>query len=457
MLAVACSGGRDSLALLHALWIQVRQNAAFRVLVLHVHHGLSSQADAWRDQLRQTCRRWQRRARAELKFVALHVDVCWSSPAGLEAEARERRYEALTQTALREGARIVLLAHHRDDQTETVLLQTLRGAGPAGLSAMPEQIQRDGLLWIRPWLNQPRSAIEAYLRRHRLLPVEDESNADPRFARNRLRHQILPGLRQAFPQVDVALGAVARHAQDAAACLEELARLDLERCRGATPLVLNQAALRVLSAARCRNLFRYWLIDVVQVSVTEALLLRLSRETLADVEPGGGRRRWRIGAGRWLGLHRGQLICEDDRGSRSIADAKPEGAQHLPPLVPGRHTLPGWPRGVLVVRRALPGEPGIEAERLLGLGALQVTGRRPGWQFQLHARSMPRALVKQFQARNVAMSLRDGPYLVTGQGRLLFAPGLGLDGRFQDEEVSDESHPRLKISWDMQDCVGQDG
>lgn len=454
MLAVACSGGRDSLALLHAVWSQIRQNSSFRVLVLHVHHGLSPQADAWRDRLRRTCQRWRRGAQAELKFVPLQVEVNRHGPAGLEAEARERRYEVLARAARQAGARVILLAQHRDDQTETVLLQALRGAGPAGLSAMPRQIERDGLLWVRPWLDHPRSAIEAYLHRYRLHPVEDESNRDPRFARNRLRHQLLPGLRQAFPHLDVALGLVARHAQDASACLEDLARLDLANCLEQDGSSLNQAALKQLPGARLRNLLRFWFVQVVRVGVTESLLVRLSQEVVIDAGPGAGRRRWPVGPRRWLELHRRQLTCRVDPETQAAVSARP---RKIEPLVVGRYRVPGWPTGHLEVSEALSGEPGIRSERLRALGELQAVGRQPGLQFQLTSRSMPRALVKQFQVRDVVLSLRSGPYLLTHAGELLFAPGLGLDGRFHDEESVGEPGGRLTIRWVVQDCVGQPG
>jgi tRNA(Ile)-lysidine synthase len=433
----------------------VRQEPSFRVLALHVHHGLSPQADAWRDRLGRVCRRWRRGAAADLRFVPLHVKVDPRSSAGLEAEARQRRYEALTRAAHSEGARVVLLAHHRDDQTETVLLQALRGAGPAGLSAMPRQIERDGLLWIRPWLGRPRSAIEAYLHRYRLNPVEDESNLDPRFSRNRLRHQVVPAVRASFPEVDTAMAAVARHAQDAAACLDELARMDLARCRGQGPDRLSQEALQGLSGARLRNLLRVWLGQVHQISVTEPLLSRLSQELVMDSGSGVGQRRWQLGPARWLELHRRQLGIF--RASGDSGQTSP-GSHTLETLAEGSHQLPGWASGTLEISRALPGEPGIRVDRLHALGPLRLVCRQPAMQFQLTSRSMPRALVKQFQARDVALPVRSGPYLLTVADELLFAPGLGLDGRFHDEEspgaAPGKSGVRLKIRWLLKDCVG---
>ena len=126
------------------------------------------------------------------------------------------------------GVDIVLLAHHRRDQAETFVLQALRGAGAAGLSAMPREALRNGITWSRPWLEQPREAIEAYVRRHRLGCVEDASNADPRLARNRLRQQRLAAARRGLSNTPkTAWPHSARRAQEAAACLKELAAQDL--------------------------------------------------------------------------------------------------------------------------------------------------------------------------------------------------------------------------------------
>lgn len=207
--AVAYSGGRDSTALLHATARAASQTGGLLcVHALHVHHGLSVHADAWLRHGRETCRRWAARG-LPVQFHAERVRVALDGGASIEAAAREARYAALARMARAAGCDTVLLAHHREDQAETVLLQALRGAAAAGLAAMPRGIERDGLTWIRPWLAQPRAAIEAYVRRHRLAWIDDDSNTDTRYARNRLRHEVWPTLLQAFPQAPQVLGTLA--------------------------------------------------------------------------------------------------------------------------------------------------------------------------------------------------------------------------------------------------------
>ena len=187
------------------LWVTARQAQPFclPVVALHVHHGLMPEADAWEAQARAVC--------AQLG-VPLRVKRLNGAPAAgdsVEAWARRHRYPALAEMAKAAGASLVLLAHHAEDQAETVLLQALRGGGPAGLAAMPAQWQAHGLSWARPWLHLRKETLAALVRRLGLPTVQDPSNADPRFTRSRLRAQVWPVLEAAFPHVATVLGEVA--------------------------------------------------------------------------------------------------------------------------------------------------------------------------------------------------------------------------------------------------------
>jgi len=204
--AVATSGGRDSTALLHAT-VQACRALGAEVLALHVHHGLQEKADEWPQRVKQQAQRWG------AGFDCRRLGGKPARGDSIEAWARKGRYAALAEMAQAAGCDLVLLAHHRRDQAETWLLQALRGGTQAGLSAMPRIAQRVGLTWARPWLDQPREAVEAYVRRHRISFVEDPSNEDPRYARNRLRLQVWPALLQAFPDAENVLAAAAVRAQ----------------------------------------------------------------------------------------------------------------------------------------------------------------------------------------------------------------------------------------------------
>lgn len=275
VIAVAVSGGRDSTALLHVT-ARMAAGSEVRVVALHVHHGLMPQADQWLRQVRDQCRRWAGSG-LPISFAGRRLSGQPAPAESIEAWARRGRYRALGEMAREVGATVVLLAHHRQDQAETFLLQALRLASPKGLSAMPARVERDGLIWHRPWLDVGSETIAAYVKRWRLAYVQDGSNADPRFARSRWRTQVWPALTAAFPDADERLAAAAGRAQETAACLLEVAQADAVTCVDAAG-GLSRTAWQGLSPARGRNLLRHWLSQMLAQGVPETLVRRLVLE-----------------------------------------------------------------------------------------------------------------------------------------------------------------------------------
>jgi len=427
--AVAFSGGRDSLALLHAT---CRSAAALglQVVALHVHHGLLPEADGWLIWAQRLCVRWRRRGwPLRLRWARLSGQPAPGD--SLEAWARAGRYGQLARLASEEGASLLLLAQHRRDQAETVLLQALRGGGPAGLSAMPAMARRDGLVWARPWLQQPRRAIEAYVVRHRLKPVEDPSNADLRLARNRLRLQVWPALQAAFDDAEAALAGAAQRAQEAQAVLDEMAALDL------VPLVdphghLQVAGWRQLSAGRQANALRAWWRGQTGRGAPNALVGRLLSEV-----PVRGSARWPAGAPAEPGT-----LCVLYRGALQVVAASPRTAAPPEALTldlsaPGRYPVPAW-GGTLVLSPCL--SRGLALARLR---SVTLRLRRGGERFQLQPDGLARSLKKQYQQAGVAGHARGGPLLWGAEGQLLFVPGLGIDTRW----LATEGEPQLSLSW----------
>lgn len=408
VVAVATSGGRDSTALLHCVVRQARP-LGLRVLALHVNHGLQAQADDWQSAVQAQAKRWG----AEVAITRLTgAPVKGDS---IEAWARRGRYDALAQMALQHQCRLVLLAHHRGDQAETWLLQALRGAGSAGLAAMPALAQRQGLSWARPWLQQPRAAIEAYVRRHRLSFVDDPSNSDTRLARNRLRLQVWPALLQAFSDAESVLAAAAAQSQQALALAEEIAAIDLQAAADATGLNIERWAL--LSAARQKNLLRAWMREQQVDAAPESLLKRLQVE-LHNCKLG----RWPAKSG-FLHLYRGQLQWRPVASAVAQAKVAEPPAQQIDLQTPGCHTLAAW-CGHFEVCEVAQAERGVCPTQLRGLWARQ---RHGGEQFALGPKATARSLAKQFQARAVPPWQRHGPLLWTAAGQLLFVPGLGFN------------------------------
>lgn len=269
--AVAYSGGADSTALLLAC----ADKWPGQVRALHVHHGLQAAADGFASHCEAVCAQLHVPLRVS-RVMAAHAPG--ESP---EDAARNARYEALRalvhEECVQPTIKSIALAQHADDQVETLLLALSRGAGLPGLSAMPAHWQRDGLDYHRPLLQVPAPEIRAWLARRGAAFIEDPTNTDERFTRNRIRARLLPALAQAFPQFRETFARSARHAAQAQAVLLEVAREDLQLL-GSPPEI---KALQLLSGPRQANVLRHWLQDAHQATPSTAQLDQLLAQVAA--------------------------------------------------------------------------------------------------------------------------------------------------------------------------------
>jgi tRNA(Ile)-lysidine synthase len=236
---VGFSGGLDSTVLLPAAG-RLAADVRLDLSALHVHHGLSPHADDWAASCINVCER------LGIPITVLRVEVPARSGEGIEAAARRLRHKAFSDQA----TDWVLLAHHADDQAETVLHNLLRGTGLRGAAGMPEARGRV----LRPLLGLGRDVLVEYAEKHQLKWIEDESNADLRYTRNFLRREIVPAMAARFPRIGEQFAAAAGHFGEAEALLDDLAALDLGACRAEFPLPLT--LFRQLPDARARNLLR---------------------------------------------------------------------------------------------------------------------------------------------------------------------------------------------------------
>ncbi|MDX1335679.1 MAG: tRNA lysidine(34) synthetase TilS, partial [Gammaproteobacteria bacterium] len=248
-LYVGFSGGLDSHVLLHLL-AGIREDIP-PLEAIHVHHGLQPQADDWTHHAQSVCDELG----IHLTIIPVAIDA--NAGTGVEAAAREARYKAFAE-AMKDGGGL-LTAHHRDDQAETLLLQLFRGAGPAGLAAMPRWAPF-ALGWHgRPLLPISREGLEIYARRHQLTWIEDPSNEDTRFRRNFIRHRLMPLLQEEWPEVTESLANAASLQAESLNMMRTLGRLDLEGADGQEPGTLSIEALLRMQEQRRKNLIRYWL------------------------------------------------------------------------------------------------------------------------------------------------------------------------------------------------------
>ena len=294
--AVALSGGRDSVALLDAT-LAVAKLASAQVSALHVNHRLSPNAPQWAQFSRALC------AERGIECAIAEVAVERGTTISVEAAARTARYEALEKLARANGVAAVLLAHHADDQAETLLLQLARGAGPRGLAAMPAARLDRSVWWLRPWLALPRATIDEYVRLHALRHIDDESNGDVRYRRNALRRAVVPMLRDVAPGYPATLVRAAELQADAAALLDELAALDAhDAYDGAT---LDCTVFARLDARRGANVLRWFLREQRLPAASRARTVEALRQLQRH---GDGSQVAIRHVGAILGVHRHRLV-----------------------------------------------------------------------------------------------------------------------------------------------------
>lgn len=311
---VALSGGLDSTVLLHAL-ASMSDRPALRAV--HVHHGLQACAAQWPAHCQRLC------DALGVELLVRHVEV--EKGASLEQSARSARYQAFSQV-LNPGD-VLLTGQHRDDQAETLMLRLLRGAGLRGLAAMPVSRRLGPAELVRPLLETSREDLLHYATAQGLQWIEDPSNLDTRFARNYLRHQVMPSLTARWPQATRSLARAAAHLAEAGALLDELAREDLQSAlTPATPAWLTLPSLDLpalirLSASRQRNALQFWLAGFTRMPDTDHWAGWADlRDARADATPiwkltdgalhrAGGRIYWL--SGDWLGVPDGPVRWDD--------------------------------------------------------------------------------------------------------------------------------------------------
>jgi tRNA(Ile)-lysidine synthase len=397
-LVLGLSGGLDSSVLLHAL-VALRARHPFELAAVHVHHGLSRNADAWAAFCERLC------ATHAVPLTVVRVQLDRADPAGIEAAARQARSRAFADC----DADFLLTAQHQDDQAETFLLQALRGAGPKGLAAMAECRRPAGarMAHLRPLLAVPRATLHAAARAAGIAWVEDESNADTAYRRNALRHAVLPALRERFPAAAATLARAAAHQAEAADLLDELARLDAVGSVAGERL--DCAALAALPRARARNLLRHFLAGR---GVRMPGVRRLD-EALRQVCEA------RVDARVRIALEGAEL--RRFRGGVYVAPAAPPPA---PQLWQGEQTWPLPGLGILHLRRETG--RGLPASALVP-ACTTLDVRRGGERLRLATGGPTHSLKTLLQARALPPWERERLPVLRLDGAVLWAAGFGVN------------------------------
>ncbi|MCG8670390.1 MAG: tRNA lysidine(34) synthetase TilS [Pseudomonadales bacterium] len=267
---IGLSGGLDSVALLH-LCVRYRDQSRpdLELVAVHVNHQLSPLADQWQAHCKKLCLHWR------VDFHAETITVDNSSRRSLEQAAREARYQVFEQfcQSKTDQELNLLLAHHNDDQIETMLYRMVRGSGARGLRGMDEFSQQGGLAIWRPLLSVSRSDLETYVKNQGIDWVEDPSNQSQAFDRNFIRHQLLPLFESRWPDARKTLSRSARLIAEASNLSDQLAALDMETCQREGRLII--AELQLLDEIRLKNVLRFWIRSKGALSPPEKVLAQV--------------------------------------------------------------------------------------------------------------------------------------------------------------------------------------
>lgn len=408
-ITAALSGGLDSVVLLDCL-TRLRTARPFTLAALHVNHGLSPNAHSWAAFCRDLC--------CSRDVPLRIVEVCVERARGesLEAAARRVRYAVFRQHV----SGILALAHHLDDQVETLMLQLLRGAGPRGAGAMPVtrvevagHDRNEPFTILRPLLQVPRSRLDAYAREAKLSWVEDESNADTELDRNYLRARVLPVIEARFPGYRKTLARSADLFCEAAGLLDELAALDgANAVRDAT---LDVDTLRCLSEPRARNLLR-WFLRLYGAEAPNAKRVAEAVRQLVNARVDG---RVRVAIG-------------------SLELRRHGGRVHLVSVAPLSTEIAVWNGEAVLPAPGGPGAVLFQSAEGAGIALTRLTGREVtlrhrtgGERIRPDCRRPRRTLKNLLQEAHVEPWRRSRMPLLFCDGQLIWAPGIGIDCDWQ--------------------------
>jgi tRNA(Ile)-lysidine synthase len=418
ILAVAFSGGLDSTVLLHAT---VKAHGAKNVYAFHVHHGIQKEAD-----------QWQRHCQAIAKKLGCHFDtqnVKLNKNSNIESQARELRYQALYDMCQQRHISDLLLAHHQDDQAETVLIQLMRGAGVAGLSAMPlvKAAKQNTIHIWRPFLNLRRQDLEAYAKEHRLTWIEDPSNQDESYRRNAIRKTILPTLEKYQVGATENLARSAKHLAQAQELLNQLADIDLGLIDTKDGLSkTNLIRLYKTSEPRASNALRRWLNKNQLAYPSEERLtawwLEL-QQSRADSQL-----QWEHDS-HLIRLWRGTLsIHREQQVNTSKQNTEPQGE---------------WIFKQLPSNSKLPGIAKQRFNEAKTKGLINTMARQGGEKFKVDLKRPRKSLKNLFQEANIPPWQRDIPLLYIGD-ELVAVAGIGISADWQTTQG-----PRISPEWQI--------
>jgi tRNA(Ile)-lysidine synthase len=423
---IALSGGLDSVVLLHSL-VHLRNAGKLpntqSLSAIHINHQLNAGADNWQKFCEEVCGHWN------VPLLTKKVEVLLGSGEGLENAARQARYAAFE--ALLTSSDALLMAHHLDDQMETLLLRLMRGSGPRGLAGIPALRKLGKTQIYRPFLAFSREPLKHYAIQAQLQWQEDDSNQNLDFDRNFCRHELLPLIQNRWPSYRESWDKTLQLAGEADLLLTELAQADLETVKGQDPSVIDLAAVLDLSPARQRNVLRLWLMEASIPNCGWNLLQKLTTELIPAADDATALHQ---GEGFQIRRFRNQLYLLRSLSSLELPRRTDWDARRDPCLELG-------------VNGALSATGSIgHGLKLKDGDVLAVHYRKGGEHCQLSGRPT-KSLKKLMQEQNLPPWLRDRQPLLYINQTLACVPGIGVCEEFK----ATGAQAGLLVTWQQPD------
>ncbi|MBL4892870.1 MAG: tRNA lysidine(34) synthetase TilS [Rhizobiaceae bacterium] len=424
---IGLSGGLDSVVLLHAM-VKLRDDSSadFQLRALHINHQLQDQAQSWEKHCLTLC------AKLAVECISTKVEI--SAASGLENAAREARYREFEAELLPDEE--LLLAHHRDDQMETLLLRLIRGSGSRGLSGIPASRVLAASRLLRPLLDIDTEELQRYAESEQLSWIEDPPNKDEDFDRNYCRHSLLPLIEARWPGYRQSWSKSAMLASESEALLQELAVIDLGQIVAESESIVSREKLLALSQPRQRNVLRHWLAGLGAKELGWNQLQQLCKEVLPKASGQFIAKDFHLFCFRErvyvLASH--ELILSMDKIDVAAIQGLP---------VAGEVVLPG--NGLLRIQEAQGA--GICADKL---STLSIRYRQGGETCRLAGRPS-KTLKKILQESEIPPWLKSRiPLLYDGED-LAYIPGIGVSEEFAAKGVV----PGCFIEWEQPDLALQ--
>jgi len=414
---IAYSGGVDSHVLLHccASMPQLKD----RVTAVYVHHGLQAEAESWAKHCGKTAKD------LGVEFLTLRVNAGAAPGESPEEAARNARYAALKSLIKADDA--LLLAQHREDQLETVLLQLFRGSGLRGLSGMPERMAFGAGVMLRPLLNTPKQAISDYARAHQLSWIEDPSNQSNDYDRNFLRNAVMPLLKQRWQAIDKTVARSAKHCADAQVLVDEVADELFGEVFDPADKTLRISRLSEHHSHQQQLIIRHWFRHIGLKMPAQALVGRILTQVVAAAEH---RDPVLSGQGYSIRRYRDKLYCLTNR--------------FLPEVCVDQLTQDlVWPAEQASIKIAQDRElsfescsKGIPREQWQS-AKVEIRFRRGGEKIRLPGRQGHHSLKNLFQEAGIPPWERDAVPLIYLNGGLAAVGKLWIDAAFYSEKNQD--------------------